>query len=639
MEKGNRVHRDLVWGLAIFFIALALRFLFQLEIKDHPLSRQLFLDPAFYDDWAQAIAGGDWLGQGVFYANPLYAYFLALIYGVMGHSIFGTKLVQSVLGALACLMVYLIGRRVFGRRAGILAGLMAGLYAPFIFYEGTITISTLGVFLSLLMVLILLTGERPSPGRSFWAGVIWGLRALARFDLTFLAALIWFLAGGDGGVLRRRFLMVLFFCLGSAAIILPVTARNLLVGGKPVIITAHGGETFYGGNNPRATGTYAPPPGVRPGTAYEHEDFRRLASEMVGHRLSLDESSSFWLRRAVAFIRANPGQYVRLQLRKLLLFWSPHEIPDNRNYHFFRRFSLILRLPLLSFTILGPLALLGMALGLRTWRRSLLLYLQVLSSMVSVLLFFVLARYRLPTVPFLILFAAYALDWSLIRCRQRRWGLLALSWLPALFLVVFFTWQMRTVAQRGFENRYETLGVALIREGRVDEGIVELQGVVRLDPGRVTAHYNLGVVYLEEKREHILAVGEFKAVLELQEDYPGAHRMLGKAYRELNQLEGAEGELRKELNFWPEDIQTRLELGLVLIELERWPQAEEQLWQVTRQRAQDAVAHHLLGNVLYMQGKTEEAVLAWERALQLNPTDEELRKNLESLKKKSAVRQ
>jgi hypothetical protein len=49
MEKGNRIRWDLLWGLAIFFIALALRFLFRLEIKDHPLSRQLFLDPAFYD--------------------------------------------------------------------------------------------------------------------------------------------------------------------------------------------------------------------------------------------------------------------------------------------------------------------------------------------------------------------------------------------------------------------------------------------------------------------------------------------------------------------------------------------------------------------------------------------------------------
>jgi len=635
MTKEGGSRRDLVWGLAILFLALTLRLFFQWEIKDHPLSRQLFLDPAFYDHWARAISAGDWLGEGVFYGSPLYPYFLALIYKMIGHTILGVKIIQSVLGAGLCVMLALIGRRVFDRNTGILAGLMAAIYAPFIFYEGTITISTLGLFLCVLTVLLLISGHRPGPGRSLGAGVVWGLRALARVDATFFAALVWLLAYGRGRSFRRRVLPALLFCLGTAVVILPVTVRNIVVGGKMVLITAHGGETFYAGNNPRASGTYAPAPGVRPGTEWEHEDFRRLASRRVGRQLSLAESSSFWFGQAVDFIREQPGQYLRLQLRKFLLFWGPREIPDNRNFHFFRRLSIVLRLALLDFTILCPIALMGLIIGLKTWRRSLLLYLQVFLSMISVLLFFVSARYRLTAVPFLILFAAYALRWSFARIGERRWGLLTVCWLPVLLLIIFFAViQGRGLAEKGFVSRYETMGVALIREGRVDEGIAELGSVLQLDPGKVTAHFNLGVAYLEEKKAHYLAAEELKAVIRLHNGYPQVHYMLGRTYRELGWLEQAVGEFQQELGFFPDEVQVRLELGMVFVEMERWAEAKRQFRQVISQQDGDPLGHKLLGNVLYLKGKAEEAMASWERAVQLNPADAELSKTMDSLRER-----
>jgi len=634
IPEGRPSRRVLIWGLAIFLLALALRFINQWEVKDHPLTRQLFLDPALYDRWAQAIAAGDWLSraQGIFYANPLYPYFLAAIYSVLGHSILAVAIVQSILGSGLCLMLFLIGRRVFGHACGVLAGLMAALYAPFIFYESTVKIATLGLFLSALSILVLITGPRPGPGRSLAGGLVWGLRALARLDATVLAAIAWLLGAKDGGRLRRRISLALLFCLGVMVVILPVTVRNVVVGGKFVLITAHGGETFYAGNNPLATGIYSPAPGVRPGTDYEHEDFRRLASQRAGRELTLAESSGYWLHQALDDIRSHPGQWLRLEGRKLLLFWRSWEIPDNRDFHYFKKCSQVLRLPLFNFAIVAPLALLGLAVGVRTWRRSFLLYLQVFFSMLSVLLFFVSSRYRLPTVPFLIVFAAYGLVWSFGKLKKRRWALLVVCWLPTATLLVLLGGEAHRRDQGPFLARQETFGVALIREGRVDEGIAQLQDVVRQGPERITAHFNLGVAYLEEKNQTSKAAREFRAVVRLQQDYPEAHRMLARVYWQMDRKPEALQEWGQELVLWPGNTPARLELAMALVETERWAEAQEQFQYIIRKNPEQPEILRSLGNVLYLQGKLEKAVDAWQQALEMDPADEGLKENLAKLR-------
>ena len=620
---------------AILLIALALRLIFQWEVRDHPLSRQLFLDPAFYDGWARSIAAGDWLSrsQGIFYGNPLYPYFLALIYTLFGRSLFIVKVIQSLLGTVTCLMLILIGRRIFDRTTGLLAGLLAALYAPFIFYEGTITIATVGLFLSVLSALWLVSASPPGYRSALAGGLSWGLRALARFDATVLAGPGWLLGHPGRSSRRRRIALVLVFAAGVAAVILPVTARNLIVGGRPVAITAHGGETFYGGNNPRATGIYSPAPGVRPGTEYEHEDFRRLASRRLGRELTMAESSSYWFARALDYIRRHPGQWLRLELSKLRLFCQPREIPDNRNFHYFRRHSRILSLPLATFVLLGPLAALGLTVALRTWRRSLLLYLQVILSTLSVLLFFVSSRYRLPTVPFLILFAAFGLSWSWRTIRARRWVRLVLVWIPVTGLLILAGRQAAGLGEGHFLSRQETLGVALIREGRVDEGIERLERVRELDPDRITTRFNLGVAYLEEKDRPRLAAREFRHLIGIDEGYPRAHYMLAQAYYAIGSFEKALEEIGKETPAECTADRRALEFeAMILVRLQRYREAEVLFKEIIERDPGEAGAFRSLGNVLYLQEDWGGAVEAWGQALERDPSDEHLRENMDRLR-------
>lgn len=74
------------WGVAIV-LAAALRLFHLVRFSKSPLADHLLLDHAVYDAWAQRIAAGDWLGHGVFWVDPLYAYVLAVIYKFGGHSL------------------------------------------------------------------------------------------------------------------------------------------------------------------------------------------------------------------------------------------------------------------------------------------------------------------------------------------------------------------------------------------------------------------------------------------------------------------------------------------------------------------------------------------------------------------------
>jgi len=132
---------------AIVLAALAIRLVYLQQIRSIPFFYELVSDAEKYNDWARAIAAGDWLGEGVFYQAPLYPYFLALIKVAFGDDPYTTRLVQAALGALSCGLIGLAGWGFFGRRAGLWAAGILAAYPPAIFYGGLIQKTCLGQFL------------------------------------------------------------------------------------------------------------------------------------------------------------------------------------------------------------------------------------------------------------------------------------------------------------------------------------------------------------------------------------------------------------------------------------------------------------------------------------------------------------
>src|SRR4029453_1335514 len=121
---------------AIFVVALAVRLIHVWQIRNAPFFSVLMGDSRAYDEWAQQLAAGDWLGRDVFYQAPLYPYFLGIVHRVAGRDLFLVRRLQAAIGSASCVLLAYAVRRILSNTAGAVAGFMLALWAPAIFFDG-----------------------------------------------------------------------------------------------------------------------------------------------------------------------------------------------------------------------------------------------------------------------------------------------------------------------------------------------------------------------------------------------------------------------------------------------------------------------------------------------------------------------
>ena len=621
---------DWRWLAVLFLLPLVPRLVHFLTVKDSPFFSLLVLDPLMYDEWGRALARGEGPG-GVFFQDPLYAYFLAGVYSALGHGTTPVVMIQSLLGALVPPILYLASRGNFGRSTAAAAGVIAALYLPAIYYEGLILKTTLATFLvALWLALTAWAARRDRLALWVLSGFVLGLACLSRGNLQLMVpvAAAWLLFESSqrpkepsGLALaltdKTRWVAAGALLLGCALALAPAGVRNRVVGSEWVLTTANAGQNFFIGNNPlNETGEYQRLPFVNPNPKYEQRDFAREASRRAGRSLDAREVSRYWFSEAGGWIADQPGSWLRLLWLKLRVYWGAHEVPDNLDYDLYRERAPVLRLPLPGFGLLAPLGLLGAVLAWRKrgWPRLLVLLVVVYSA--SVVLFFVFSRFRMAMMPALYVLAAHgALElWrSLRRCvrepsERRRCAVLAL-----LFLVLF-----------GFVN--------LPVRGREGSRSLAVARALRL-PVRVessaTGHFNLGVACAARAKEaddpdRWLALAEEELRLALAQDdrHAGIPIELGKVLaRRDRDVEAVEAYLLAAA-IEPDNYRIHHALGLLYRRIDDLDRAAAGFSRALQLEPRNAAGAVELGEVLLLLGRRDQAAAAFRHALGLSPGSE-----------------
>lgn len=543
------------------------------------------LDPAMYDTWARSIASGDWAGgSGVYFQDPLYAYALALVYAA-GATHEAMLLVQTVLGALTVAWIGIAARRVTSRAGAFASALVAAIYLPAVYFDGVLMKTSLAASLVALAAMLAAEADARGDIRRWLAfGTVLGLAVLTRGNLLVVVpvAVGWAFharsrsrgsdakrtRGAAAGDRFRRYRPAIAVVLGCGAVLAATALRNRIVADAWVVSTANAGQNFFIGNNAaNRDGDYVRLPFVDPNPRHEQRDFRAEAERRTGRSMTPPEVSRFWFREAFSWGSAHPGDWVALTVRKVRAYLGAYEIPDNFDYYLVREYAPVLRAPFPGSGTIVPLALLGLGVA---WRRG--AYGRFLAAMwvaygISVVAFFVFARFRQPVVAFTIPLAVLGVEGGIaairrVRASEPRARRRAASWLVAGVAA----WALANLPVRGPENlpgvrvaralglpvRVETTATAcynlalahaheatrerpsafgdaerwflaalaqddsrdaiheeyaklLVRAGRLADAATAYERAVRLAPGRWRLHAGLGIV---EKRRGELAAAE-----------------------------------------------------------------------------------------------------------------------------------
>jgi tetratricopeptide (TPR) repeat protein len=519
--------------------ALLVRLAHWWAVRGEPFFSWLAMDSQEYDRWAQGIAGGDWLGSQVFFQAPLYPYALGILYAVFGRSLDAVYLAQIALAVAGCWALYRAGREMGGERVGLAALGLAAFYGPFLFHDVQLLKESAAVAVTGFLLWSLAARQCR---RYFASGILLGILALLRENALLLLPFLLPLAGSKGFVRRSAALIG-----GLVLALLPVALRNGFVGGDFLPTTSQGGVNFYIGNNAEADGTYRP---IVPGKqipALERAEPVRIAETELGRKLTAGEVSSFWMRKALSWAAGHPGGFLRLQLRKLGMFWSWYEQPDAVDYYWVRRLSPALRwLAPVEFGTVALLALAGLWLVRRDPGPFAPALLFALGWMLSTVAFFLFSRYRLPAVPALMILAAVPL--ARISERPRTGPVLAV--LAALLLPHL----------AGFEPRLDLVHYNLGRiedeRGNPDAAREHYKAAFILNPRDFLACLNLGN-HAARRGDWGTALRFYMRAEELEPRSDDVQSNLGGVYLALGQLPEAAARFDRALALNPQNAAAR----------------------------------------------------------------------------------
>ena len=502
-------------------VAAAMRVLYLFDYHDHSVYwGAMLLDAEIHDEWARQLSSGAWLGgNDVFTLPPLYPYFLAVLYTIAGASYPVVYITQAALGLTSLWLIHSIGAKAFGERVAVIATALAALYGSFMFMESKLMSTTLAVTLGLTLIrLLLAAGERQTLTLWGCCGALLGITALARPEVLLFAPLagLWIrrvtkrpdvkrssaridqyaLAG------RQSWFALSVFAVFIVVAVAPATLRNWVVTGDwslSNLISSQAGITFYQSNNARGNGLYIflSKEGFSGNAKTQAAEEKQIAEKQAGRELKRSEVTRHWMAKGFDWILGNPGRFLLLEGRKLQRFLGSYEYSTEYILYVERETVRSLWLAPIPFGLITALGGAGLVMQYRKGfpQAANLLALFVLANLLGVLAFYVSSRYRMPAAPFLILFAAVAIERIASSLRspiaaQRTEAIVYGVIVLVLFPVLHFQVDQSSRIQEA--NTHYNIGNLWFNGKQYDNAIGAYQRALGGDKTNWRAWYNMG---------------------------------------------------------------------------------------------------------------------------------------------------
>lgn len=424
--------RSLLPPIGIFALALLVRVVYNLTAARnyYPLHDSLAYQTLAFnllDEHCYCLIQGVTVNRA-----PLWPFIIAGLSLVSRANIID-RLFLCVADAGTCVLIYYLARDLFGKRVGLVAGLVACVYPALYIYTGWMYTESLFTFLQAAICYCVLRIQR-SHGRSrrLWilCGVLLGLISLTRPNgvLAIGLVVVWTLILVWRQKLPREALLnVVLATLVGLAVIAPWTVRNYVVSHSFVLVADADGTVLNGVYNnyvltiPRIQGgwyspAYAKKPSPNQPVSVDHCS---APCEVKGQSAETAD--------ALRWIKNHLNDIPIMMVYRLRNFFTAYtdeaDMPLNR-FEYQRSTRLVLRMSeTIPYAIFAAAAV-GLVVTLRRyWQELLFAYLVILGTLGVILAFYGNARFRSPIEPLLILLGAGALWWlTESQPGTRRWA-------------------------------------------------------------------------------------------------------------------------------------------------------------------------------------------------------------------------
>jgi 4-amino-4-deoxy-L-arabinose transferase-like glycosyltransferase len=360
----------------VFLLAFLIRLTLVLLVPDLIPEPQDKLER--YDPIALSLLEGKGFSLGnkpTAVAAPVYPAFLSVIYFFFGYSKTTLRIFLSFIDAGNCLLVYAIAKNFFGGRVPILAASTLAFHPSLIALVFTATSESLFIFLHTLFIYALcLAFHRPRVRGFLLSGTLLGLATLSRAVPLLLPTFImpaFFLS--DHKNHRRSMFYFTFFVLAFASVLSPWIIRNYFVFDRFVPVQSWGGMHFYWAT-----------PGKRGDRMIDRQ--KTATMDEIGR-------DAYYYGRALDRIRQAPVEFLKGMGGRFLQMWYKTHSGTHDTMLLFLNGGLVF------------LASVGITMIRNRWKELSLLWCIIAYYIVLHMFLIALARYLLPVIPILIIFA------------------------------------------------------------------------------------------------------------------------------------------------------------------------------------------------------------------------------------------
>jgi len=328
------------------------------------------------------------------YRPPLYPLFLASIYRIFGHNQLPVRIIQGLVDTLSCFIFYLIARRVFGYRIGLISLLLVVFFPFTIYYVGAVQTETVFTLLMATIILIALIAFESNDWKwPLLVGLIIGITTLCRTTTLALPVFLFisFFVTHDNK--RTAVMKTAYVIIGTILAISPWTIRNYQAFGKFVPVAPGIGQALWIGSHDYYM--------KKPYQSMENDYFRNPI--YYSHYKSMDGLKTIELdkklfNRGIEKIRSVPVAYAIKTLKAIPRLWISSFHPELPGW--------LLTIIKYSCYLVLSLGISGILVSWRSWKvgMPLLIIVVYFSLMYAPLINH--ARYTVPIRPILLIYIA-----------------------------------------------------------------------------------------------------------------------------------------------------------------------------------------------------------------------------------------